>query len=46
MLRELGAVFGFDKLSQARREVFDSAISYALSAGLMTEREDKRLCLP
>ena len=46
MLRELGAVFGFDKLTQPRREVFDSAISYALSAGLMTEREDKRLCLP
>ena len=46
MLRELGAVFGFDRVTELRREVLDSAIRYALIAGLIVEREDKRLCLP
>jgi hypothetical protein len=46
LVRELGAVFGFDKMTRQRREVFESAVGFAVSAGRAIKRDDDRLCLP
>ena len=46
LLSELGAVFGFNRMTKPRRNVLEGAVRFALSTGQVIERDDDRLCLP